>query len=238
MTHRPTAAAVLVAAGTSTRMGGTVRKPHLALAGRSILEHACAAFAELDEVTELVLVVHPDDIERITDLARTMPPLAKVRAVVRGGDSRTASVRAGVSAVSPGIEVIAVHDAARPLIRPEIIRQALQRAASDGAALVAVPVSDTLKSVPDGTHAATTLDRSTLWAAQTPQVFRAQLLRDLLERARHDTFVPTDDAALHERYVGPVPLVRGDPTNIKITTPDDLAIAEAILAQRARTPRA
>jgi 2-C-methyl-D-erythritol 2,4-cyclodiphosphate synthase len=156
--------------------------------------------------------------------------------VVPGGDQRTRSVHAGVAAVSKECELVLVHDAARALVRPATIASAIETAAREGAALVAVRVADTLKSAPDGSRAAQTVDRSALWAAQTPQAFRTAELRELLERARTDGFVPTDDAALYERYVGPIPLVRGDPTNLKITTPDDLALAEAILAARTKDP--
>jgi 2-C-methyl-D-erythritol 4-phosphate cytidylyltransferase len=228
------AAAVLVAAGNSTRMGAGERKPFLTLAGRSVLEHTCAAFEACAQVTALVLVVHPDDVGRVGELAKRVPALAKVRAVVPGGAQRSDSVRLGVAAVPSECELVLVHDAARALILPATIEAALETAAREGAALVAVPVRDTLKSSPDGVRATHTVDRSTLWAAQTPQVFRTRELSEMLARALAEKFSPTDDAALYERYVGPVPLVRGDESNLKLTTPADLEIAEAILARRAR----
>jgi 2-C-methyl-D-erythritol 4-phosphate cytidylyltransferase len=129
---------------------------------------------------------------------------------------------------------VLVHDAARPLIQVEVIELAARTAHEQGAALVAVPVSDTLKTSASGTHAERTLDRSVLWAAQTPQAFRRAVLVELLARAAADEFEPTDDCALHERYLGPVPIVAGDPSNLKITTPSDLMIAEALLASRAK----
>lgn len=223
----PHAAAVIVAAGRSERMGGAVRKPFLEIAGRSLLEHACAAFASVAAVREVVLVVHADDVDRVRALG-----LLKVTAVVPGGAERTDSVRAGVAALPSGAEVALVHDAARPLVRPATIEAAIATAAREGAALVAVPVRDTLKSSPDGRRAVATIDRSTVWAAQTPQAFRTSVLRELLERARRESVTATDDAALHERYLGPIALVRGDESNINVTTPEDLAIAEAILSRR------
>jgi 2-C-methyl-D-erythritol 4-phosphate cytidylyltransferase len=129
---------------------------------------------------------------------------------------------------------VAVHDAARPLVTRAIVERALTVADRRGAALVAMPVRDTIKTSSTGDLAEGTIDRSVLWAAQTPQVFRTALLRELFERAASDEFRPTDEAALHERYVGPVPLVEGESDNLKITTPTDLVVAEAILRARAR----
>src|SRR5262249_35969927 len=156
------------------------------------------------------------DVERMDALRKRSPALAKVRAVVPGGEQRTHSVRAGVSAAPSSCELVLVHDAARALVRPPTIASAIETAAREGAALVALPVNDTLKRSNDGRRASETIDRASMWSAQTPQAFRADVLRDLLARAQADGFVPTDDAALYERYVGPIALVRGDPTNIKI----------------------
>ena len=139
--------------------------------------------------------------------------------------------------MSQPVDVICVHDAARPLIRTATIERAIAVAARQGAALVAVPLRDTVKRSASGHSADETLERSHLWAAQTPQCFRTELLRDLLRRAEQDGFRPTDDSALHERYVGPVPIVEGDAANLKLTTPTDLAIAEAILAERMKEMR-
>ena len=238
--HRtPTASAVVVAAGSSARMragGGPEadgpRKPLLRLGGRTLLEHACAALAAVDGIAELVIVAHEGDLAAVRALAERSPALAKVRAVVAGGERRTDSVRLGVEATSGGAELIVVHDAARPLVEPAVVAEALQVAAEHGAALVAVPVQDTIKASSSGSFAERTLDRAVLWAAQTPQVFRAEVLRGLLERARAEGVHTTDEAALYELYVGPCPLVRGDPTNLKVTTPSDLLIAAAILVQR------
>ncbi len=236
----PTAAAVLVAAGESTRMrssSGGVRKPLMRLAGRALVEHACAAFDAAPSVGALVIVAHRDDVETLERLARTSPAMRRVIRVVAGGAQRTDSVRAGVEAAPAHFDVVLVHDAARPLITPAVIESAVALAAREGAALVAAPVSDTLKRSSDGLRAEATLEREHVWAAQTPQAFRASLLRELLARAQRESFTPTDDAALYERYVGPIPLVRGERSNLKVTVPEDLVIAEAILAQRASETR-
>lgn len=234
-TSLPRSAVVLVAAGNATRMGPlSVRKPFLPLGGRTLIEVTTEPFAALATLAEIVIVAHPDDVERMRELAASSPVFAKVRAIVPGGAERSDSVRLGAQAVSADVEVICVHDAARPLIESTVIARAIEVAAREEVALVAIPVRDTIKVSSTGTHAEHTLDRSVLWAAQTPQVFRANVLRELCERAHADGFKPTDDAALYEQYTGPVPMVEGDAQNLKVTTPTDLVLAEAILAARAR----
>ncbi len=235
--HRPHTSAVIVAAGDGTRMQlpEGQRKPLLEIEGHPVLVHTCAAFAAAASVDELVIVAHRDDVERIQRLARDLPQLAKVVATVSGGATRAASVRAGVTRTSEQSELVAIHDAARPLILPDTIDQAVGCAAREGACLVAVPVSDTIKESPDGERASLTRDRSQLWAAQTPQVFGRAMILELLEQAQSEGIDPTDDAALHERFLGPIQIVRGDSTNIKLTTPTDAAIAAAILRSRAST---
>jgi 2-C-methyl-D-erythritol 4-phosphate cytidylyltransferase len=219
-------------------MGGErPRKPLLDLGGQTIVERACAALGAARSVGSIVVVGHPDDLAELRELARCSPALAKVRSVVAGGAERTDSVRAGTRAAPEDCDVILVHDAARPLVRPETVERAVELARRDGAAVVAVPVRDTLKRAESGLRAVSTVDRTDLWAAQTPQAFRAAALRDILARAAADGFKPTDDAALYERYLGPVTIVRGEEANLKITTPEDLALAEAILAARERGAR-
>lgn len=236
----PKTSAILLAAGQSTRMGGdaaSVRKPFLVLEGLTLLEHACAAFDRSAAVLEIVLVGHVDDHERMERMARSASALRKVRAIVDGGELRTDSVRAGMSTLDPAARLVAIHDVARPLVETVLVEAVIQRASLRGAALLAVPMVDTVKTSSDGESAESTLDRSVLWCAQTPQVFQVERFRGLLERARAENFRPTDDAALHERYVGPVSIVPGSPQNLKITTPEDLVLAAAVLRAR-RSARA
>jgi 2-C-methyl-D-erythritol 4-phosphate cytidylyltransferase len=228
-------AVVLVAAGHSTRMGAdaaSVRKPFILLEGLTLLEHACRAFDRSRAVREIVLVGHKDDLVRLERMRTTCPALRKVRGIVAGGELRMDSVRAGLAAVDAQASLVAIHDAARPLIETALIDRAIGLAGREGAALVAVPMPDTVKTSSDGARAESTLDRSVLWCAQTPQVFRLKQFRELLERARADGFRPTDDAAVHERYAGPVPIVPGSAQNLKITTSEDLVLAAAILRTR------
>jgi len=228
--------AILLAAGRSSRMGGDrPRKPLLELGGRTVLELSAAAFAATECVRELVIVVHADDRKRVQELLAGTPFASLVQAVIVGGEERTDSVRLGVAETSESTDVILVHDVARPFVRPERITEVAQTAADRGAALLAIPVMDTIKTSRDGREVTGTLDRSILWSAQTPQGFDAERLRRVLARAHRDDFTPTDDAALFERYEGAVALVEGDRDNIKLTTPADLALGEAILRAREET---
>jgi 2-C-methyl-D-erythritol 4-phosphate cytidylyltransferase len=237
----PTVAAILVAAGASRRMavgdarlpGPALHKPLLQLAGRTLLEHALAALQAAETVREIVLVGHPDDLQTLGELLRQGSVGQRVIALVPGGAERADSVRAGVAAAGSSAQVLAVHDAARPLVRPERVDAVCRAAAVSGAALLAVPARDTLKWSDDGRRSSRTLERSRIHAAHTPQAFDAQRFREVLARAAADGFRATDDAALWEHYVGPVELVDDDPTNFKVTTPPDLELAAALLALRA-----
>lgn len=232
MTSSLFVSAVLLAAGRSSRMGAGTKKPFLELGGRTVLEVAGAALAAAPSVRELVLVAPPEEREAVELLAAGFPFADRVRRVVDGGPERTDSVRLGVAACASESDVILIHDAARPLVRPERVEEVARVAADRGAALLAVRVRDTIKTSRDGREVTGTLDRSILWAAQTPQGFDAARLRRVLARARRDGFHPTDDAALFERYEGAVVLVEGDADNVKLTSLEDLAVAEAILLAR------
>ncbi len=222
--------AVLLAAGTSSRMGGDVRKPFLELGGRWVLDRACEAFERAKLIDEIILVCQVEDIGRLEAARAELPSFRKVSRVVEGGAERTESVRAGVAAAAQSAEVIAVHDSARPLVRPEDIDRTVDTAAAKGAAFLAIPVTDTIKVSSDGFYSENTLDRSVLWRAQTPQAFRADLLRSHLAAALDEDFKPTDDIALHERYSEFAAIVRGSEDNLKLTTPRDFSVAEAILS--------
>ncbi|MFT4647791.1 MAG: 2-C-methyl-D-erythritol 4-phosphate cytidylyltransferase [Glaciecola sp.] len=228
----PFATLILVAAGRSSRMGASSRsKVLLPLAGKTLLEHTLQAFAQAQTVQDLVLVARHEDFEELGAIVASMD--LPLHAMVPGGQERFHSVRAGCEAADPNREVLLIHDAARPLIRPQHIDQVALAASTSGAALLALPVTDSLHRSLDGCRVVEPVDRGPLWAAQTPQGFRTQAFLGALERASKITPPPTDDVALFEQYVGPVTLVRGVSDNIKVTRPEDLPIAEALL--RART---
>lgn len=216
---------IVVAAGKGLRMGGQVPKQHLPLAGKPVLARTLEAFEHMEQVHSVVLVVGPGDEARCSGyIARY--GLRKVHAVVTGGAERQASVYQGLLALDPEVEWVLVHDGVRPFVTPEETAECLAAARKHGAAVVAVPVKDTVKIVePDG-KIASTPDRSTVWAIQTPQAFRVRDLAAAHELAMRESFTGTDDAMLVERTGQPVYVVRGGYHNLKITTPEDLEWAE------------
>ncbi|MDO8614422.1 MAG: 2-C-methyl-D-erythritol 4-phosphate cytidylyltransferase [Dehalococcoidia bacterium] len=216
--------AVIVAAGSGTRMGG-VDKIFALLAARPLLSHTLSAFEDAPAVERVVLVLAEADLERGQSLVR-QGGFAKVAAVCAGGPRRQDSVRLGLAALGP-CEWVAVHDGARPLVTGALIAAGLEAARETGAAVPANALADTVKEAgPDGL-VRRTLDRGRLWAVQTPQVFRY----DLLMRAHREvTQEVTDDAAMVEALGVPVKLFPGSRRNIKVTTPEDLALAAALLA--------
>lgn len=220
---------IIPAAGFGKRMGGGTAKQFLPLRGEPVLVHTVRLFSQSALVDEIVLAAH--DLAETQALVGQFP---KVIHVVPGGRERQDSVWAGLQAVQSRPRIICVHDAARPLLPLSVLEGVLLAAAERQAQVVAVPVKDTVKVVsPDGVVTATP-DRSTLWAVQTPQVFWAETLLAGHRRAQADGFIGTDDASLVERIGTPVQIFPGSPENIKLTTPEDLLVAEAILAGRAR----
>lgn len=216
-----TVGVVIVAAGRSTRMGG-VDKLSAMLAGRPLVAYAIAAFAAHEAVSDIVVVVSESNQDAVEAVIAEEGLLART---VLGGERRRDSVRAGLG-VLQRCDYVLIHDAARPLVTPALIDAALSGAREFGAALCAIPVTDTVKLGDDSDEVAATLDRSGLWLAQTPQAFRLELLLRAHAADQEDV---TDDAALVENLGAPVKLVPGAPRNIKVTTPADLVIAEALL---------
>ncbi len=224
----PRVGTIVAAAGSSTRMGDT-DKLFAPVAGRPLLAHVLASVQECPLVHRIVLVLSSANLERGRDLV-AQHRLDKVSAVCLGGPRRQDSVRLGLEALG-SCDWALVHDGARLLIEP-VISQGLAAAEETGAAVPAVPIADTVKiGGPDGIIAGT-VDRSRLWAAQTPQVFRYDLL---LRAHREVTADVTDDAAMLEALGLPVKLYPGSPLNIKVTNPEDLRNAEALLREAARS---
>ncbi|HUC91417.1 MAG TPA: 2-C-methyl-D-erythritol 4-phosphate cytidylyltransferase [Paenibacillus sp.] len=221
--------AVIVAAGRGTRMGAAESKQYLPLLNKPILAHTLAVFDGMSEIRDIVLVTEAGDVERCRRLAAEHG-LRKVAAVVPGGGERQHSVRLGLAAART--PWVMVHDGVRPLVTPESVRRCMEAAYRHGAAVLAVPVKDTIKKVDAAGIIESTPDRRSLWAIQTPQAFRRDLLEQCHSRAEREGFVGTDDAMVVERYGHPVAVAEGDYTNIKITTPDDLPYAAFLLAGR------
>lgn len=222
---------IVVAAGSSSRMGG-VDKLFAELRGVPVLEWSLRAFSESPAVAAIAVVLSEPNLRRGRELVESCG-LEKVMAVVPGGARRQDSVRAGIEALDAcgqDVDWLAVHDGARPFVDWPMLARGLAAGEPAGAAVAAVPVKDTIKVVDPALLVTSTPDRRTLWAVQTPQVFRAGLLRDAHARISVDV---TDDASMVELAGGKVAVFEGHPENIKITTPDDLLLAEMIAARRA-----
>ena len=222
--HR--AGAIIVAAGEGRRMGGE-EKVFAPIGDTPLIAYTVQAFEASPEVDAIVLVLGARNVERGRELAQQQG-WRKVRAVCVGGARRQDSVHRGLGALPP-CQWVLVHDGARPCVSAELIRQGLSAAARCGAAVAAVPVNDTIKVIsPDGLVQETP-DRSTLWAVQTPQVFRRDILEEAHRTEREDV---TDDAAMVERLGYKVRVFQGAKANLKITTPQDLRLAELLLLAR------
>jgi 2-C-methyl-D-erythritol 4-phosphate cytidylyltransferase/2-C-methyl-D-erythritol 2,4-cyclodiphosphate synthase len=205
-------------------------KQFIELGGLPVLARTVSLFLELPEIREIIIAapsLHLQETREMLERFALGPVI-----VVAGGETRQESVRAGLAVVSPGIELVIVHDGVRPLLDPGSVRACLAAAAETGAAMLAVPVKDTVKEVKAGMVVARTVDRHNLWLAQTPQVARRDLLEKAFAAALRDDFVGTDEAALLERIGCEVQIVMGSERNIKITRPDDLFLAEALVKER------
>jgi 2-C-methyl-D-erythritol 4-phosphate cytidylyltransferase len=227
-------AVILPAAGLGTRMGkgsaektGISRKQFMLLEGSPILIHTVRKFAASDRVAEIVVAVRAEDLEWVAGMLAREFPGRRVRAV-EGGNSRQQSVENALSTLGPETPLVAVHDAVRPFIEPETIRKVFDEAAETGAAIVGVPVVDTVKQVSRATghvRIRATLPREKLVMAQTPQVFHYDLLTRAFDLARQDGFLGTDEASMVERLDVEVSVVMGSDRNIKITKPGDMDLA-------------
>lgn len=226
---RPYCAAVIAAAGSSMRMGGE-NKMLLALNGVPVLARTLLAMERAESIDEIIIAAREDELLAYAELCRAYDLRKPVKVIV-GGASRAESVYRAALEVSERAKLIAVQDGARPLVTPELIDETVHRAAICGAAAPAIPVHDTIKIAQDGIVRETP-ERSMLFAVQTPQVFDASLLKAALQSALEEHAAITDDCSAVERLGKAVYLTEGDEENIKITTPTDVILAEAILSQR------
>lgn len=217
---------VIVAAGSASRMGG-IDKVMAPLAGEPMIVRTVRAFQDCDAVKKIVVVTREDLILPITSLCSGM---SKVKAVVGGGSSRQESVHLGLNALSGEVQLVAVHDGARPLVSWQLIDRVIRAANTYGAAAPAIPVKDTIKVVKGGVVEQTP-DRSNLFAVQTPQVFDFDLLRGALKKVEQEQLQVTDDCSAVEQMGMRVKIVEGDERNLKVTTPMDLKIAQMLLEE-------
>jgi 2-C-methyl-D-erythritol 4-phosphate cytidylyltransferase len=224
--------AVVPAGGIGKRMGAGTPKQFLMLDGVPMMLHSLRVFERVPGVTEVVLVVPKQERDRALAEVVERYGLKKVLKVVPGGATRQESVQHGLNEVDEDVEIVVVHDAVRPFVTGDLIERSIEAARKHGGAIVAVPMKDTPKQAgPDGLIQKT-LDRAGLWLAQTPQTFRRALVVEAYRKASIAHVHATDDAALAERLGHAVAIVEGSWENIKITTPEDMILAEAILAAR------
>ena len=221
-----TCGAVIVAAGSASRMGG-IDKVMAPLSGEPMIVRTVRTFQECDAVSQIVVVTREDLILPSTQLCQAF---TKVTAIVAGGKSRQESVNKGLAALGKEVKLAAIHDGARPLITWQLIDRCIRAANTYGAAAPAIPVKDTIKTV-EGGIVVNTPDRAKLRAVQTPQVFDIDLLKGALLKAYQDGAEVTDDCSAVERLGMKIKIVEGDEKNLKVTTPMDLKIAEMLLEE-------
>jgi 2-C-methyl-D-erythritol 4-phosphate cytidylyltransferase/2-C-methyl-D-erythritol 2,4-cyclodiphosphate synthase len=217
--------AIIAAGGRGVRLGGTQPKQFLSLGGRTILQRSVDALLSSDDIAELVVALPPDLVKNVPEYLRGR---SKPIAIVEGGARRQDSVANAFKIVSGRADIVVIHDAARPFVTADVVRRTVDAAAEHGAAIAAIPATDTVKRSGAGGLIRETIPRAEIFLAQTPQAFRTSVLRDALAQAGSQ-FDATDEAALAEQAGHPVRLVEGDPRNLKITTTDDLMMAERLV---------
>jgi 2-C-methyl-D-erythritol 4-phosphate cytidylyltransferase len=226
------AIALVPAAGRGLRMGTSTPKQFLMLGGLPVLVHALRVLEAAASISEIILAVPESDRDYCQREIVSRHRLTKITRVVPGGAQRQDSVRLALEAMPEAAEIALVHDAVRPFLTVDLVNRVIASAAKEGAAIVAIPMRDTVKQVDDGGFIQNTVDRRHLWLAQTPQAFRRGLLQEAHRKAALEGFRGTDDAQLIEWLGYRVAIVEGNSENIKMTRPEDLAIGEAILASR------
>jgi 2-C-methyl-D-erythritol 4-phosphate cytidylyltransferase len=225
--------ALLLAAGRGRRLGRELPKAFVPLAGRPVVAHALEALLATPEIDLVIPVLGEGEMAGWEQAIGADCPRDRLAAPVLGGAERQDSVRAGVAALPGTTEFVAVHDAARALVRPEAVSRVIAAARAGGAAILAMPARDTIKRV-EGDRIRATPPRSECWAAQTPQVFGVELLREALAKAAAENYLGTDDAELVERLGVCVRIVPGHSDNLKVTHPEDLVLAEHLLRERTK----
>ncbi|HEY3198768.1 MAG TPA: 2-C-methyl-D-erythritol 4-phosphate cytidylyltransferase [Nitrospirales bacterium] len=232
-----TVVAVIPAGGSGRRMGTATPKQFMPLGGIPLLLHSLQVFERCASILQVILVVPKDERERVLVDVVARHGIKKVQKVVAGGATRQKSVYQGLRETDPEAEIVVIHDAVRPFVTEDLIERSIETARDIGGAIVAVPMKETVKQVGADGHILLTVDRSQLWLAQTPQTFRRAMLIEGYRKAESDGFQATDEASVMERLGYKIAVVSGRWDNIKITTPEDFQMAEAILAGRSNASR-
>ena len=230
--EKPLISVIIPAAGLGRRMNASISKQYLQLNGKPILVYTLDVFEKCSMIDEIVLVINSEEQDFCQEQVIGAYPYTKIK-VVTGGNTRQESVYAGLEAVNPLTRIVLIHDGARPLIRESIIRKSIAETIKHRATVVGVPAKNTIKVINDDGFVEDTPDRNYLVEIQTPQTFDYDLIKEAHQKALESGVAGTDDAFLVEWLKIPVKIVVGDYTNIKITTPEDLTIAEAIIKQMA-----
>jgi 2-C-methyl-D-erythritol 4-phosphate cytidylyltransferase len=224
--------AIIPAAGSGKRMGGKTSKQYLQIGGRPIIVETLSVFQKAEIIHDIILVAPPAEVAATKEMVEAAG-ITKVVAVTGGGVERQDSIRNGLDLLRDDSEIVVVHDGVRPFVTEEMIKSSVAAAKEAGAAVVAVPVKDTVKRA-ENLSVIETVPRDELWLAQTPQAFRCDIIKKAYLEAEKNSFIGTDDASLVEAMGKGVKIVPGSYENIKITTPEDLIFAEAILKNRSK----
>jgi len=219
---RTMVSAIIVAAGKGVRMKDSVRKQYLQLAGRPVLSHTLAVFDECNLISKIFLVVSQEDFDYCRMLKKEIN-------LVAGGKERQDSVYNGLIAVGENNGIVIIHDGVRPFANKEMLESCVREAKKHGACIIGVPVQDTLKKISSSGDIEKTIERNNIWLAQTPQAFKYNIIKKAHEYARMKGYAGTDDAFLVEQMGEHVKIIKGSKNNIKITTKEDLKLAEVML---------
>lgn len=224
-------AVIIPAAGSGSRLGSDIPKPFIELCGITILQRSIECFQHLEGGVEIVVATSKANFDKCTQIFEQISAENLSLKVVEGGNERQHSIWNAIQALSESVELVAIHDAVRPFVSIKHIRQCFEGAQKVGGAILAIPAKDTIKRVDQNHFIVDTPDRSQLWQAQTPQVFKKHIILEAYKLALHEKFLGTDDASLVERMGNRISIVEGDRTNLKITYPIDLKVAELILKE-------
>ncbi|MGD6782151.1 2-C-methyl-D-erythritol 4-phosphate cytidylyltransferase [Sutcliffiella horikoshii] len=218
---------IVLAAGQGKRMKAGKNKQFIELEGKPVIIHTLSVFEADPWCSEIKLVINEKEKDIFKELLHQYP-VQKIKEMVIGGEERQDSVYNGLTSLQSA-EIVLVHDGARPFISQEVIHNLVEKASKEGAAIVGVPVKDTIKRVSKAGVVEQTVERSSLWSIQTPQAFRYPILKEAHDKAKTENYLGTDEASLVERIHVPVHIVQGEYENFKLTTPEDLILAKAFL---------
>ncbi|MBU5678162.1 2-C-methyl-D-erythritol 4-phosphate cytidylyltransferase [Alkaliphilus sp. MSJ-5] len=224
--------AIIVAAGKGRRMGREYNKQYILLGNKPIVAHTIEVFEDSSLIDEIILVVGKGEVDLVKQIIIEKYNFKKVISIVEGGERRQDSVYNGLRAIDNNCNIVLIHDGARPFITNNIIEEGIEVANKTGACIAAVPVKDTIKVSNESMDVVNTPNRETLWAVQTPQAFKYQLVMNAYEKLQNSNIEATDDAMIIERLGYTVKIIKGSYENIKITTPEDLILGEGILKNR------